>query len=40
MIKNNVNFYGIKEKNKLELLNINHFKDYQNIKRVMEEDYI
>ena len=40
MIKNNVNFYGIKEKNKLELLNINHFADYQKIKKVMEENYI
>ena len=40
MIKNNVNFYGIKEKNKLELLNINHFVDYQKIKKVMEENYI
>ena len=40
MIKNNVDFYGIKEKNKLELLNINHFADYQKIKKVMEENYI
>ena len=40
MIKNNVDFYGIKEKNKLELLNINHFVDYQKIKKVMEENYI
>lgn len=40
MIKNNVDFYGIKEKNKLELLNINHLADYQKIKKVMEENYI
>lgn len=40
MIKNNVDFYGIKEKNNLELLNINHFADYQKIKKVMEENYI
>lgn len=40
MIKNNVDFYGIKEINKLELLNINHFADYQKIKKVMEENYI
>ncbi len=33
MIDNNVQFYGIKATNELELENINHYKDYEYIKK-------
>lgn len=31
MFSDGFTFYGIKEKNKMELLNINHLKDYENL---------
>ncbi|WP_323736590.1 NTP transferase domain-containing protein [Methanosphaera sp. ISO3-F5] len=35
MIKDNVEFYAIKEENELELLNINHYEEYLKIKKTM-----
>lgn len=35
MIKDNVEFYAIKEENELELLNINHYEEYLKIKKKM-----
>ena len=37
MIDDKVDFYGVKEKNKLELLNINHYDDYLYIKNEIEK---
>ena len=37
MISDNVEFYGIKEENELELLNINHYEDYLYIKKEIEK---
>lgn len=37
MIKEKVNFYGIKPENKLELLNINHYDEYIKIKQELEK---
>ncbi|MCD7781528.1 MAG: NTP transferase domain-containing protein [Methanosphaera sp.] len=37
MISDGVEFYGIKEENELELLNINHYKDYTFIKEKIEK---
>lgn len=37
MIKDNVEFYGIREIDELELLNINHYDDYMYIKKVLEK---
>ncbi len=31
MFKDGFTFYGIKEKNELELLNINHYDDYKKV---------
>lgn len=37
MIKNNVDFYGIEADNDLELLNINHYDEYLEIKKEYEK---
>ena len=37
MIKNGVDFYALKEANELELININHYSDYLEIKKEMEK---
>ena len=37
MIKENVDFYGVEANNKLELLNINCYEEYLNIKKEIEE---
>jgi hypothetical protein len=36
MIKNNVKFYGVKEANNFELMNINQYHDYLTIKKEFE----
>ena len=38
MIKDGVEFYALKEANHLELLNINHYKDYLEIKKEIEKN--
>ncbi|MDO5852128.1 MAG: NTP transferase domain-containing protein [Methanobacteriaceae archaeon] len=37
MINNNINFYGIKSENELELININHYNEYLYVKKEKEE---
>ncbi len=38
MIKNNVEFYAIKEANEFELININHYEDYLIVKKEYEKE--
>lgn len=37
MISSNVTFYGLKAKNNLELININHYDDYLYVKNIKEK---
>lgn len=38
MISDNVSFYGVKAKNELELININHYDEYMYVKKIIENE--